>query len=440
MDVSSDKAFLTSYFTMLNKCFEDNSDTYLIQFTKLEFEIDTIPTIQDIPRFIADPQVIKVFNTNENTIRMYYKFIKQKYDKIMLKNVILKPSAFYIPIKTFIFGSVRQQNAFNQHFNKNSSSSMLLNVDLHGGFISKTPKVMSGIKLNKYNNAAPGQCTGASRPQRKYIVYALSDAVLSGSIIDIPTIIREGNAHATNKLYEDTPTNKDIMFNLEITKRNDTTTAQHSGKVGEEITYGNSFFEKSYELDKDEPYGVFLCKDWYEIGGNILDNLLANPFFIHFMNEKYDKAHLWGSSRNVGPIEEEYFGPYLQLCTPIGRTAPEMVDCIKKFVSSDLFEFCEEHGRPEISLLDSSCSVFTKQLILDESSRESESWSGSDLTDESPNIQKRSIRLYDEFTHPKNASVAKGTRKSKKGKLRVVKNGRKGKGSRKVKRIKMQGK
>jgi hypothetical protein len=318
---------------------------------------------------------------------------------------------------------------------------MLLNVDLHGQFISKTPKVMSGIKLNKYNNAAPGQCTPATRPQRKYVAYALSDSVLSGGIIDIPTIIREGRAHSRNQLYEDIETNKDTIFNLEIARRNNTTTALHSGKVGEEITYGDSFFEKKYDLDEDEPYGVFLCKDWVEIGGNILDNLLANPFFIHFMNQKYDQAHVWGTSPKPergsfenkyissylhrtaperGSFENKYIGSYLQLCTPIGRTAPELVVCIKTFVSSDLFEFCKEYGRPDISLIDFSCSVFAINEKLDELSL-------------SQSVQERNNSMYDEFTHPKNASVAKGTRKSKKGKLRVVKKGRKGKGSRKVK-------
>jgi hypothetical protein len=400
---------------MLNKCIEDNPNTYLLQLTKQHFKIDTILAIQDIPSFIADPQVIKVFNTNKNIIQMLYDtHIKPAYDKIMLKNVILRPSAFYIPIKTFTFGSVRQQNAFNQHFNRNSPSSMLLNVDLHGKFISKTPKVMSGIKLNKYNNAAPGQCTSASKPERKYIAYALSDAVLSGSIIDIPTIIREGYAYAENKLYEDTTTNKDNMFHSEITNRADVTTANHSGKVGEEITYGNSFFEKKYKLDEDEPYGVFLCKKWGSIEGNILDNLLANPFFILFMNEKYDKAHVWGSSRNAGPIENEYFGSYQQLISHVGAT--EMVDCVKTFVSSDLFEFCEEHGRPEISLIDTSCSVFNGSLFPPDS--------------EHPTRNS----LYDYFTHPKHANVAKGTRKGKKRKSRKCK-GRKGKEKRCSKKI-----
>ncbi len=432
--------FLTLFFTMLNKCIIDliPINYYLISLIKESFEIDTIPSLQDIPTFIANPLVLKTFSKNIDAILYYNKLLKKDYEDILAKEKWIKEHSimftplYYEPLVAFNFGSVRQPNSFDQHFIRNSPSSMLLLLDLHGVFVSKTPKVMKDIFLNKYSNSAPGQCTGASRPARKYIAYALSDAVASGGIIDVPTILKEGFAHSKLSImtepvddislyFEKTESNKDRVYNSELT-RIETSTVQRSGKVGEEITQGNSFFEKEYELDTSVPYGVFLCKEWDSIEGNILDNLLANPFFILFMNNKYEPEKLWVKKfypLEYGPytfVRSRYLsdtGEYPQLYKPkndIGNCA-----CIIKFVSRDLFEFCQKYGRPEINLIDTSCSIFRKNILSSTYPTHNE--------------------LYDLFNRPENATVAKGTRKGKKRKSRKCKGSRKGKEKRCNKKI-----
>ena len=434
--LKTDIDFLTSFFRMLIVCKAELVETYSavwINYAKAYLKINTLPSIQNIHSVVVEPSVIRAFNENILVIRNIYTIVKEIYNKIITnketqeqrkKNTItLRPSEHYMPLNTFNFGSTRQPNLFDQHFNKKSDSSMLLYLIMHGAFVSKTPKIMRGIQLNKFNVAAPGQCTFTSELEHRYIPYVVSDAVASGGIIDVPNIIREATAHSRaqinpkldiQNLFEKTETNKDRIYNSELARH--TSTALHSGKVGEEITYGNSFFEKKYDSDTERPYyGIFLCKKWDAIEGNILDNLLANPFFILFMNNKYDKAHLWGSSRNAGPIETKYFGSYKQLSTRNNASAGtfEVLDFIKTLVSSDLFEFCEEHRRPEISLIDNSCSVFMNSTFQPES-----------------NTSTRYDEMYDYFTHPKHANVAKGTRKGngREGKGKRTQSGRKSKG------------
>ena len=64
--------FLTEYFTMLNKIIETNPTFYVVGFVKKSFNIETIPTIHDIPTFIKDPRVITAFNKKQIFVREMY--------------------------------------------------------------------------------------------------------------------------------------------------------------------------------------------------------------------------------------------------------------------------------------------------------------------------------------------------------------------------------
>jgi hypothetical protein len=325
----------------------------------------------------------------------------------------LRPSNHYNPLSTFNFGSRKQENTFDSHFNKNSQSAILLLLDLHGGFVQNpVVKVMSGIKLNKYNNAATGQCSRSTIGARKYVLYAICDTVNQPhGILDIPVIIKEGYSHAhiqppsiPSIFFENTKTNLARTHKDEMTAKY-VSTAPHSGVVGEEITYGNSFFEKMYQIDETNKFGVFLCSIWGKIGGRPMDNLLSNHFFIDFMNNKYEPEHKWRDGVANTRAIQKYYGIFKQLLSD------SSIGCIKRFVSSDLFEFCEKYGKPEISLVDTSCSTFYGTYDGEVASEE---------------LTKSRYELYDNMNDSKNARVAKGIRKkSNKRKLRVLKKGKK---------------
>ena len=433
-----DEVFLTEYFTMLNKIIETNPTFYVVGFVKKSFNIETIPTMQEIPTFIKDPRVITAFNKKQIFVREMYGHIEKEYHQIVLnekqvrdrleRTIIIRPSRTYAPFKTFNFGSVRRQNAFNEHF-INSPNSILLLMSIHGKFV-ENPVVLrlsSGVHLNKYSNAATGQCSYSSIDEEKYVVYTICDAVNNDGIIDVPTIIKEGIAHARTQLsqnhpdavFERTESSMDRTYNRNITAKF-ASTAQHSGKVGEEITSGNSFFEKEYNLDVDRLFGIFLCNAWGKIGGEQMDNLLANPEFIHFMNEKYEPANRWIDGDDT-PTRRKYYGLYRQLLTKFSPKEPTELYCIKTFVSSDLFDFCKIFGKTEINLIDTSCSAFYGTYI------------GEVITED---LTKERYALHDIMNSSINEKVAKGHKgkkcKSKKCKSKRGKSkSKRGKGSKK---------
>ena len=433
MELSQDyEVFLTSLFTMLNKINDNDPTFFVVKNVKELFKIDTMPTLQDIPTFIKDPRVITTFNTNEDRVRRTYSYIEIEYNRVINEiwvkehSTMLRPSIYYALFNTFNFGSVRHQNAFNEHFKESPNpieNSILLLINMHGGFV-ENPEVLtlsSEVQLNKFSNAATGQCSYSSVDEDKYVVYAICDAVNKDGIIDVPTIIKEGIAHARiqssqtpSTVFERTHTNIDRMHARELTTKH-ASTAQHSGKVGEEITFGNLFFEKKYNLDATRLLGVFLCNNWDTIGGKQMDNLLANPHFINFMNEKYDPEHTWTGGDNT-PARRKYCGTFNQLLTTATQLLTTTKYCIKTFVSSDLFEFCEIFGKPEISLIDTSCSVFHGTSDGEVITKE--------LTDARNN-------QFDVMNSSINEKVAKG-RKGKKCKSKKCKSkSKRGKGSKK---------
>ena len=293
----------------------------------------------------------------------------------VVTSITLRPSTKYIPLHTYDFGSVRQENSFNTNFvameTSDPTTSMFLKLIMHGEFTRhpQNQTIVGDFILNKISIGPPGQCSRSSATIIQYVVYALCDAVQKGSIINVPTILREGFAHQgvldTNSnptiVFENTPPMKDIIYNNEVTKPPSKTSVRYTGKMDEINTLGNTFFEKRYNIDHTENYGLFLCKDWVEIKGVVMDNLLANSFFIDFMNQKYDPTNVW---RTNNVWRNKYYGKSKQLCKMEPKYSgndPFRMDelfCIQEFVSSDLFEFCQKYGRTNLSLVDGSCSIF----------------------------------------------------------------------------------
>ena len=375
----------------------------------------------------------KWFGPTGNDLHQEAQQMPELKENRLIKQII-KPSSKYEQLDTYEFGSVRQENSFNQNFVKmetqNPNTSMILCLMMHGEF-EPTPQnqVISGdFLLNKFSIAAAGQCGLSTRDQNRYVAYAMCDTVKKGGIIDVPIILREGFAHGTmiyhltwpvptfpmpTTIYANTNPNLDQIYENELARIG--SNVRHTGKVGETNTKGNEFFEKEYTLDNDDPrHGLILCKDWIEIGGVAMDNLLANSHFISFMNEKYEPTADWSKQSLYTRIKRDFCGKFGQIYNMVSDEyerlpyddldyeADKRLYCIKKFRSSDLFSFCQKYGRTNLSLVDKSCSVFA---------------------DGNPVQEYNRLSLF--------PGSAKGTRKGKKG----TRKGKKGKikGSRMVK-------
>ena len=360
-----------------------------------------------------------------NLIRQRESLIRQQESDRREQLKIIKPSSKYEQLDTYDFGSVRQENSFNQNFvemeTQNPNTSMILCLMMHGGFKPNPQNqlIHSNFLLNKFSIAAAGQCGLSSLDQNRYVAYAMCDTVKKGGIIDVPIILREGFAHEymtndPNKLlnptnvFARTITNLDQIYESELARIG--SNVHHTGKVGETNTKGNEFFEKVYALDNyDTRHGLILCKDWIEIGGVAMDNLLANSHFISFMNEKYEPTADWSDQRLYTRIKRDFCGKigqiynmvsdeYERLSDELDYEADKRLYCIKRFRSSDLFSFCIMYGRTNLSLVDKSCSVFA---------------------DGNPDQEYNRLSLF--------PGSAKGTRKGKKGTRKGTRKGKKGK-------------
>ena len=294
---------------------------------------------------------------------------QRESDLIKQREIDLKPSSKYEQLHTYEFGSVSQENSFNQNFvemeTQNPNTSMIICLMMHGSFEPNPQnQLISGdFLLNKFSIAAAGQCSLATLDQNRYVAYAMCDTVKKGGIIDVPVIIKEGFAHSImisldlnpTSTFARIPTNLDQIYINELTRIG--SNVHHTGKVGETNTKGNEFFEKEYSLDNYDPrHGLILCKDWVEIRGVAMDNLLANELFIGFMNERYEPTNDWVAGEINSPLKQIFYGKFKQLCKIV---MIDRVFCIKRFSSSDLFIFCQKYGRTNLSLIDKSCSVFT---------------------------------------------------------------------------------
>jgi hypothetical protein len=302
-----------------------------------------------------------------------YPYLKPIYDELMTleaikearkktnKQISLNGLATY---HTHEFNSSRCQTSFDTNFNRADPNSMLLFNAMHGGVIldkDNNPIIKDCVKggfLNKFSTSGMGQCSLNSNKEQQYIVYSMCDAVAHGHIIDMPVIFREANTHR-HLTYMHTPAEKYIITKPNIERQRDSglahqneCTARNFGELkygdllGDETHKGDKYLEKIYSIeDKTEVNGVFICKDWPEIGAKQMDNLLENLEFRTFILEKYL------------PTEGDDVYDRLELTRSIIDYEKKTV-VIGNVLLSDVIEFCEAFGKLYISMVDDSCSVF----------------------------------------------------------------------------------
>ena len=287
----------------------------------------------------------------------------------------LQPSATHPAYATYDFGvAMRNNTPFDSHFSRNDKSSMFLFVHLHGSLNLKSngePNVLrvSGVTLNKYSMSGTGKCNFSSKRYLQHMLNSVCDAIQTNKPIDIETILNETLIHkhaksvgiSEAKLIAPTMAveqhKKGITRQAEVFAFSSANkqTQPHKSRLGEtpyidEVidnnihTYGETFVEKVYQIDKndgpDESDGIYLCKDWDEIGASCMDNLMTNRIFIGFICNKYrDK--------------------YLKKLILTYSLEEERVACMGEIKLSDLLEFCYAYSRPNVSIVDSSCSEFT---------------------------------------------------------------------------------
>ena len=328
----------------------------------------------------------------------------------------LQPSATHPAYATYDFGvAMRNNTPFDSHFSRNDESSMFLFVHLHGSLIIKSngePNVLlvPGVTLNKYSMSSTGKGNFSSKRYLQHMLNSVCDAIQTNKPIDIETILNETLIHKHAKSVGISeakliaPTMAEEQHKKGITRQAEVVafssankqTQPHKSRLGEtpyidEVidnnihTYGESFVEKLYQIDKNdgpnESDGIYLCKDWGEIGASCMDNLMTNRVFIGFICNKYRDKHLKKLILTYS-LEEE------------------RVACMGEIKLSDLLEFCYAYSRPNVSIVDSSCSEFTSST-------------GRTLTDRCiANANKKAQNL--------DPTTAKGTKKrQKKVKVKV---------------------
>jgi hypothetical protein len=251
---------------------------------------------------------------------------------------------------------------------------MFLFVHLHGSLILKSngePNVLKvpGVILNKFSMSGTGKFNLSSKIYLKHILYNVCDAIQTNKPIDIETLLNESLIHKHAKIVGiseaklTTPAMAEEQHKKGITRQDEVIallaankqTQPPKSRLGEtpyidEVidnnihTYGETFIEKVYQIDKNdgpnESDGIYLCKDWVEINASCMDNLMTNSVFIRFICNKYRDKH----------FKKIIFSYSLE---------EERVACMGEIKLSDLLEFCYLHSRPNVSIVDSSCSEIT---------------------------------------------------------------------------------
>ena len=329
------------FLFMLKECLEKNNDFNIQSFMEM-LQREEGCGAQDIDNCISD-----IF------INIYYKNIKSSYDQIEMKQRMIKHKKTITAhsgekLDTYNFKSERCHNtSFDMNFNRTSPSSMLLLISMHGTIIlrdNNTKPILQTCEtaiLNKFGLAGTGQCTFTSKAGDIYTAHSMCEAVSNPeSILDIHTILREGRTHAKmiinpelspDQLYQTTQSvmeyQRDKGMERQEERKNRCPTrygeVPYGELLGERTTQGTQYLEKMYDYD-DITLGIIVCKDWPEIDAKCMDNLLTNSKFIYFLTGNNDANDLFD--------------------TPI-------------FLSK-IIEFCEQNGRPEISIVDNACSVF----------------------------------------------------------------------------------
>ena len=332
----------------------------------------------------------------------------------------MQPSPHYPPFNTFNFGSVRCQNTvFDVNFDRESGASMLFFISMHGSICADDNKVVVNEckSLNKFSASGAGQCTQIAHEGSKYIAYALADAVENNGPLDISTILREGYAHHSSLIvpisavlnYEDALPTAISQHYRGIAKHaaavcagEDFQEIVSSEILGDKTTFGFEYVEKGYSVRTGDRDGIFICKDWPEIGANRMDNLLENQAFMNYMLKTYIPSDT---------LEDFVFTTIKPLITG----SDDDVKCVKRILLSDLIDFSEKHGRPEVNVVDNSCSVLMGK---------------KDFT-------CKQIGRFKTFLDSLGDEVAKGAKRTKKDRVNKSRvKGNRGKATKKHRRVK----
>lgn len=303
-----------------------------------------------------------------------------QYNIVYIENIyktlprrMIQPSENYHPYYTHDFGAVHTtRTPFDINFkNMDGPKRILIYIYMHGGIpINKhiTPILMRNIQLNKYSICEPGQCAVACAPVAKHMLNLLADALKNNIPLDIGTMLKE--SIASNKLctsdprrdFERAPRMKVLQTEMGVAEqeacvgRFNQYPYNINKPLGENTTSGKRYFEKIYELDRNpiKKHGIFICNDWEEIDGGAMDNLLENVKFQEFMQIKYQ-------SKKRKQYVEEGLGT---LVKHLSLTTNKDTVSIKMALLSDILEFCSKNGKPQISIVDNSCSVFESRVRL----------------------------------------------------------------------------
>lgn len=365
MDALPNEERIRTYFSMLKECFDNNYDSMIFNFivneTKKMLRTDNI-TDDAIYKIFSEPENYYnpiIFNslfghlTNEYALMQQQIHIEseesEEVPQLPASDKILKPSATYPELHTFEFGSMRCRGTpFDSNFVRKSRTSMLLFISTHGSIVTDDDnkvivKTCNG-HLNKFSASGAGQCAYVADDASRYIVYALCDAIKHNSgILDVSTILREGTAHhfslgvpqSAVKMYAETPATVVSQHEASNQKKFCIKTKE---MIGDKTTFGNQYVQKRYSIKPQDRDGIFICKTWKEIGAKPMDNLLENEKFIAFMSETF---------------------PNMQLSSvkPLITNTDENVPCIRSTLLSNVIQFCEMYNKPEISIVDNSCST-----------------------------------------------------------------------------------
>lgn len=299
----------------------------------------------------------------EESNRQYAELIRHETEDARRQTIVFDPSIDnvnnkYPAFNTYDFKSARIPTTFGRNFEKlETEKSVVLFIAMHGELIlddNKNPIPMQDrdILLNKFSMASPGQCAFSSPLSRKYVLYAICDALKTGKELDMLTIIREAAAHVyaiTNHVDGEAAYNQTIPaienqrnsgLKEQQTTNSRTTRLSLYDEIlapGGETTEGTKYFNKRYGVG-DNKHGIFICTPWPEIEAEIMDNLLENPFFIQWMRDR----------EGATPNKRKRF--ILPSTT---------VDIIDRVDFNSVKEFCKAQGRPNMSVADESCSGIT---------------------------------------------------------------------------------
>ena len=333
---------------------------------------------------------------------------EQRRIQALVPTISLQPNEKYAPY--IIFEHTMQpieDTPFDSLFVRYDPSSMLLYMHLHGTLLigsNGEPVIKDaprGVMINKFSMSGTGKCNSSPVSSMQGILYRLCDAVQRRTPIDMETILNQTNAHDYAKIVGPeralsvAPSMSTQQHNIGIKNQSSAKTAKYQtqsydkrfaetlyGDVPDnnKHTYGNKYVEKYYDIEHDgiARDGIFICKDWSEIGANCMDNLMNNNAFKSFILKKYnDEKKISNLTLNLDIDGTQYVS-------------------LKHATLTDVLEFCAKFGRPKVSMVDSSCSNFmTKNL---------------------QSVTNRQIKNASEFLkNPIYDNVAKGVKRTKKG-------------------------